>query len=227
MAGFTGFASAALQLGLESIIIRPTRGIFNPTKSDGTQLADIIAQATIEENHHDELEITEHPVEQGAAISDHAFKRPAEVIIKMGWSNSPSGPGSLIKAGIGFAAASSPGVQQVANGVGVGMAVQSLLTGSETDQIKAIYQRLLELQATRALFDVYTGKRVYHNMICKSLAVQTDFKTENSLFVTITCKQLILVNTETVTFQKDKQANPAATSSPVDKGTKTLRQVGR
>ena len=30
----------------------------------------------IEETHHDSVVITEHPVEQGAPISDHAFARP-------------------------------------------------------------------------------------------------------------------------------------------------------
>lgn len=224
--GFTGFASAALQLGLEATLIRPTRGIFNPVKADGSSLLDIVAQATIEETHQDDLEVTEHPVEQGAAIVDHAFKRPAEVIIKMGWSNSPSGPGSLINAGVGFASAVNPTVQKIANAVEVGSAVLSMFNGSGADQIKATYQKLLELQSSRALFDVYTGKRVYRNMICKSLSTQTDFRSENTLFITITCKQMILVNTETVAFPKDKQANPAATSSPVDKGTKTLRQVG-
>jgi hypothetical protein len=45
------------------------------------------AQVTIDEDHDDELTITEHPVETGAAITDHAFKRPAEVRLRVGWSN--------------------------------------------------------------------------------------------------------------------------------------------
>lgn len=52
------------------------------------QIGNLIAQVTIEENHLDELQITDHPVEQGAVITDHSFKRPAEVTIKAGWSNS-------------------------------------------------------------------------------------------------------------------------------------------
>lgn len=53
----------------------------------------IVAQVTIEEIHHDEVVITEHPVERGAAIADHAFKRPAEVVITAGWSNSDPASG--------------------------------------------------------------------------------------------------------------------------------------
>lgn len=36
----------------------------------------IIPDVTIEEVHTDELELTQHPVQQGAAITDHAFKKP-------------------------------------------------------------------------------------------------------------------------------------------------------
>lgn len=37
---------------------------------------------TVEEVAHDELEITEHPVQRGAAIADHAFRKPARLTIR-------------------------------------------------------------------------------------------------------------------------------------------------
>jgi hypothetical protein len=40
----------------------------------------------IEEQHHDVTVITEHPVENGAPITDHAFARPGEVVIRLGWN---------------------------------------------------------------------------------------------------------------------------------------------
>lgn len=46
----------------------------------------IIAEVTLEETHRDDITVTEHPVEQGAPIGDHAFKRPVEVTIRVGWS---------------------------------------------------------------------------------------------------------------------------------------------
>src|SRR6185437_13624466 len=46
------------------------------------------ANVTVEEQHLDELSITDHPVEQGSVISDHAYKRPASVTIRAMWSNS-------------------------------------------------------------------------------------------------------------------------------------------
>lgn len=48
----------------------------------------IIPDVTLEELHRDELAITAHSVETGAAISDHAFKLPASVEMRCGFSNS-------------------------------------------------------------------------------------------------------------------------------------------
>lgn len=48
----------------------------------------IIPNVAIEEMHRDRLTITNHPVEIGAAITDHAFKEPVELTMRCGWSNS-------------------------------------------------------------------------------------------------------------------------------------------
>ena len=52
------------------------------------QIGTIIPEVVIEEMHRDRLIITDHPVESGAAISDHAFKMPVEVDMRVGWSDS-------------------------------------------------------------------------------------------------------------------------------------------
>jgi len=51
---------------------------FTPLRSIGT----FTAQMTIEEVSTDDLEITDHPVQEGAAISDHCFVRPPELTIQ-------------------------------------------------------------------------------------------------------------------------------------------------
>lgn len=218
MSSFTGFAIAAAQLGLQSILIRPSRGIRGIQLTDGSYLEPIEAQAVIEEQHHDQLEITQHPVEQGASVADHAFRRPAEVILTLGWSNSPSSNGSLVNAALGAAAAVSPLAKQAIGAFNTVQAVQSVLSGSEPDQIAAIYQRLLHLQETRALFTIDTGKRTYYDMLCKELSTSTDYKTANSLIVKMTCQQVILVKSQTVTLPKETQKDAPATASTVNKG---------
>ena len=49
-------------------------------------LGTIIPNITIEESHDDTMEITSHPVQQGAAISDHAYKNPATLKVVYGFN---------------------------------------------------------------------------------------------------------------------------------------------
>lgn len=65
-----------------------TPGLFVP---HGRSIGGILMDVTIQEDERDELVITEHPIEQGAPIADHAFKRPSTVTIRAGWSVAKSG----------------------------------------------------------------------------------------------------------------------------------------
>lgn len=185
------------QADLTSIMIRPKRGIFNATVYDGSKLPDIIAQATIEEEHFDQLEITQHPVEFGAAITDHAFKQPSTVQLRLGWSAS----------------------RDMGNNSGGTVADTNTLTSTGIDSIKAIYDSLIKLQTQRALFTLYTGKRKYDDMLVKVLSTESDFETENSLPITMVCQQVILVNTSVVSLSSAKQEFPEETSSLSNTGT--------
>lgn len=58
------------------VLLAPRRGL-------GILSPDVV----VEESHEDALQITEHPVEQGAAVNDHAFKKPGTVTIRGGVSD--------------------------------------------------------------------------------------------------------------------------------------------
>lgn len=51
------------------------------------EIGGFTATVTIDESHADELTITEHPVQQGADIADHAYKNPAELSITCAWAD--------------------------------------------------------------------------------------------------------------------------------------------
>lgn len=213
-----GVAATIAQLALSSISIHPNkRGLFYQD-----DLSDIIETTgiVIEEHHSDNLEITQHPIEQGAAITDHAYKRPAELTLKLGWSNSPILDKNTIRAEqlAGAAATLSPVAGAIVGAVGVGIAAASLLFGDDSSSIKSVYAQLLKLQTDRTLFTIYTGKRVYVDMICKSLTTESDSESENSLIIAMSCQQVILVNTNLVSLPKGTQKNPAQTASPTSKG---------
>lgn len=205
MAQLTGIITAGLQLGLESVLIRPYRNI-GPFQ----------AQVTIEEAHSDELEITDHPVETGARITDHAFMRPSEVTIQCGWSNSPTSSGAGLA---GIAGGIVDGIAQTVAGLA------SLLSGADESGVRAVYQNLLVLQASRIPFDILTGKRAYDNMLVKSLRVVTNRESENALLVTVVCRQVLIVSTRTATVAapKSSQASPGTTAPTESKGTKSAQ----
>ena len=51
-----------------------------------TPNAFIIPDAVVEETSRDDLQITEHPVEVGSTISDHAYAKPREITLRWSWS---------------------------------------------------------------------------------------------------------------------------------------------
>lgn len=210
-----GIVTAGAQFALESILIKPKRGFFTKPAAGNNPSAyiapvSITMQVVIEESHADELEITDHPVETGAMISDHAFKRPPEVTIKCGWSNSPSQAG-LIDGLVG-------GLKSTVTGV------QNLIGKKEAQNARDVYDKLLALQAAVTPFDILTGKRKYTNMLIRSLSVTTDKSSENSLMATIVCRHVIIVSTRVVAVPADasRQQTPSSTAAPVDQGTKSL-----
>lgn len=220
--GILGYVLPAASIGFGALLIKPRRGFF-PFNESGEALVPLIAQTTIEESHRDELHITEHPIEQGAAISDHAYKRPSEVIIKCGWSNSPSAAGGLIGAAVGVGAALGGPVARVLAALpSTIQAAQSLLNGNDQNQVKAIYEQLRALQTSRVPFDIYTGKTVYRNMLLQSLTTETNEHTENSLIVVAHCREVLIVATRVISVPPSDQASPEKTNPVQDFGARSL-----
>lgn len=56
-----------------------------PDSTVGT-VTTIMADAVIEEDAHDEYILTDHPVEAGTFITDHAYKLPAELVLTYVWA---------------------------------------------------------------------------------------------------------------------------------------------
>lgn len=59
--------------------------------SSGRSIGGLVPDVVIEETNRDTTFVTNHPVERGAAISDHAFMMPVEVEMRVGWSDSSGG----------------------------------------------------------------------------------------------------------------------------------------
>ena len=177
--------------------------IFRPARSIGP----FSTQVTIEEHGIDELMITDHPVAQNAAITDHSYNRPPEVVIRCGFSNSSLASLVTDVAGI----------------------LNLFVNGSvgPLNYANQVYQQMLALQASRIPFSITTGKRTYKNMLMKSIAVETDKETENVLMVTCHCRGVILVQTQVTSVINSNGTTPTpvdpATTNPVTQtGTQNL-----
>lgn len=164
--------------GLASFGLAGAAALFGGGNNTYRSIGGIVAPCTLQERHSDTLTLTNHPVELGAQITDHAFKNPVEVDITIGW-----GAGS-------------------------------------TTPLPQIYQQLLDLQRSAVPFDIVTGKRKYKNMIIVSIGQTTVSDTENSLIIYLSCREVIIVETQVTTMAPAaNQANPQNTSGVQNTGT--------
>lgn len=161
----------------------------------------LLPDCAIEEEHSDTLTVTRHPVQQGANITDHAYKEPATLRLRWSWSNSAPGNnlgggflGSLAKSFVGF--------------------------GGSEDYVLQVYAKLLNMQVSGAPVQVSTGKRLYNNMMITGLAIKTNNDSEYALPMEIELTEVIFVNTQTAqTPSQDQMSQPQQTAPVETQGT--------
>lgn len=208
-------------------------GASNLFLQQSNQIGGIQVDTTLEETYEDALEITEHPVEAGAAITDHSFKRPMELVLSCGWSDSSAS--GLLGLASGILATQSPAAAGI---LGIASAASSLFSnpgagnsGSFTggamaasDYVAGIYSQLLQLQESRRAISVTSGLRVYDSMLIQSLRLRRDQRTQFALNIQAVLRQVIIVSTQTATLSPQaNQAIPASTADLVNTGAQQLR----
>lgn len=110
--------------------------------------------------------------------------------------------------------------------VEVGYSNSSQQSDGDANYVLDIYAQFLALQASRQTFDVVTGKRLYSSMVITMLHTITDQATENALFLTVRMRELILVDTQTVSVPPSQNmANPQDTGATTNQGTQQLQGV--
>lgn len=187
---------------------------------------------TVEEHYEDVLEITEHPVEAGAQMSDHSYKRPMELVLRCGWSDSSAS--GLLGLASGALSAISPAAAGV---LGIVSGISSLLnpgaggSGSfpggamlASDYVGGVYSQLLQMQASRLPVVVSSGMRIYASMLPRSIIVTRNQKTQFVLNVEMRLKQVIIVSTQSSTLPaQSAQAFPAGTADTVNAGSQQVQ----
>ena len=218
----SAFATAASAIGfakgeLQSIFAQNPRSMIWPAvQANGEPVVaapggqqptiTLTGYVTMTEEGRDELELTKHPVDTGSTISDHAYRLPSTLSVKLMWSPTSASP-------LGWVPFS-----------GLGAALTSL-GGSSSSYLSNVYLQLITLQRSRGLATVTTGKRPYRNMLPTLISVTTDEETENVLSVTINFEEVLLASTtlaQQAPINGSAQASPQSTTPPVAQGAQQL-----
>lgn len=111
----------------------------------------------------------------------------------------------------------------------IGWSASDTTADAQPQDINKIYETLLTVQESRIPFVVYTGKRVYKNMLIEAMSTETDEKTQNVLFITLACKQVILVSTQSAFLGSPAsvQASPQNTAGVLRAGQNNPKPVAQ
>jgi hypothetical protein len=234
LAGAASLVSVAQQglaaSGATSLLPSSLQALIKTPRAIGTIIPDVV----IDERHSDRVTVTQHPVADNTPVADHAFRLPATLTMKVGFTNS-----NLVGSAVqGFT--SGGGFSNLSGGLsGAGSGIVGALT---EQRVKTVYERLLALQLSRVPFTVTTGKRTYPqtvsgvtvgndktankigSMVITEISVTTDHTTEYSLILEVHMTEVIRVTTTTTSQPATSdQANPQKTASPQDTGTKDTK----
>jgi len=167
-----------------SLLFKKTKGSVGLVEFD----------ATLSETHNKSVQLTDHPVEAGADITDHVRRQPEEISINGIVSNTPI----VFLASI-FAA--SP--------------IKDDLT-RPSDRAGLAYAELKRLMDDGEVVDVITTLREYENMVITSMSVERSAATGNVLNASLSLREIVLVETETVEAPQ-----------PVTKANEKSKPVGK
>lgn len=168
------------------------QSLFGKNRTIGS----ITVNVVINESTNDTLTITKQPVQQGASITDHAYKEPT---------------------------AFSMSIHEKDNGLLAGLLdpFSSLLDTFSGNGLSKLYQEFIDLQASRIPFDITTPKRIYRNMLLASIGVTTDKATENILALNLGFQEVIIVSVTTTQVPRTRQRLSAVTGAIQNAGKKS------
>jgi len=201
--------------------------------------------ATVEELHVSDVDVTEHPVEEGTAITDHIRARADVVRLTCMISNQPIELPQSQADGVTkekktakFDKGPPSGLVGVTGGGLVGGAIAGgigSLLGLNEGAISAdgfspdfnragdVYAELLAIKNEGRLFDIETTLRTYESMALVSLEVPRSAENGQGLQFTAVARQVLVVSTETVDLP-DPAVNRAVPNN--SKGKKPTKPGG-
>lgn len=141
---------------------QPTRG----------KIGELEIDVVMSEEHIGEVEVTQHPVEQGADPTDHARERPDTLRLECFVSNTP-----VYKKD---------------------RETLTVTTKGAGGRARGIYDQVRALKSARQLLEVTTSMRVYSNMMMTSLSAPRSIRTGDGVQFSVSFVQVRVVQNRTI-----------------------------
>jgi hypothetical protein len=192
----------------------------------GGQTYSIQIDATLSESHVFQNTVTDHPIEGGAAITDHSRPNPVRLGLTGMISNHPlvlpldhigneitESTRNVDVVVIPVVSATAPfrapdprqDIAVSANITPGYSATAKVVEFTDTfDRARAVFDSLVAVRDAGTLVRVVTGLREYTSMVIESLTVPVDAGTGEALIFDIGFKQVILAVTQNVAIKKAK-----------------------
>jgi len=157
------------------------------------QIDTLKLDATVREQHTGSNTVTDHPVEQGANISDHSRPDPDRLVLDCIVSNTPLSDGSTHTV--------------ESNGYNF-----TVTAAQDSTRAPNAYQKLQDLRLNGTLVSVVTTLRTYSSMLIESITIPVDAKTAGAIRFQVNLKQVRVVQNSltAVTVSKDTRRGPTA-----------------
>lgn len=146
-------------------------------KQNQKTIGGFVIDATVQEIHNTQIEVTDNPVDEGVVVSDHAENKPDTVTMDCVISDTP----------LGFAF-----VQSVKN---IKTTVESYL-GKDKRSLD-FYNRFVQMAKKREPIDVVTTLKKYSNMLITSISVPRTADTGGGLIFTVELREVRIVSSQT------------------------------
>ena len=150
--------------------------IFERRNSSRVSLDSVVLDATTTETHTGTAQVTDHPVEDGADISDHIIQQPDQIDIVGIVTNTPIG--IVERIGNILAGAESGGPAGAAS------------AAFDPERAEDAYNVLRELKDTGTLVTITTKLRTYENMAITRVSVSRDARTGDAVPLAISAREV-------------------------------------
>jgi hypothetical protein len=213
----------------------------------------VVFDAVLRETHEGEVEVTEHPVETGADIADHARVKLSKLTLEVFITNHPIDEGAQFNSDGATAKFGPLSVEYEANvslPIGIPMAasvmgafgldkhkqketINVLQSSQPFDRVSHVYTVLEQIRTKAELVSVLTPLRLYENILITHVTAPREAGHPYALSITVECKPMRFVTAQTGAAVPGKKkskgqqpATPATDDDPQAKVSATFAAKG-